>query len=138
MSIRSYSGPDIASDNVPARERTGSGRSHDRAIRKDMAALPFLPMVGIRLKCRKPRHYPEDPKTLGEQITKRRMEFGLTQRQAAKALRINPWTVLHWETGQYQPPIRSIPSILAFVGYDPLADSFVDRAPQSPAAVKLT
>jgi DNA-binding XRE family transcriptional regulator len=100
--------------------------------------LPFLPMVRIRLKCRKPRHYPENPKTLGEQITKRRMEFGLTQRQAAKALRINPWTVLHWETGQYQPPIRSIPSILAFVGYDPLADSFVDRAPQSPAAVKLT
>jgi DNA-binding XRE family transcriptional regulator len=100
--------------------------------------VAFLPRVRIRLECRKPKHYPENPKTLGEHIRKRRMELGLTRRPAAKALRINPWTVLNWETGQYQPPIRSIQSILAFLGYDPFQPvPFLDRAPQSPAAVKL-
>jgi DNA-binding transcriptional regulator YiaG len=34
-------------------------------------------------------------------------------------LDVNSWTVLNWETGQHQPPIRSMPAIIAFLGYDP-------------------
>ena len=60
-----------------------------------------------------------NPTTLGEHIKKRRLELGLTQKQVANALGVNPWTVLNWETGQHQPPIRSIPGILAFLDYDP-------------------
>ncbi len=26
---------------------------------------------------------------------------------------------MNWETGRYQPPIRSMPAILGFLGYDP-------------------
>jgi transcriptional regulator with XRE-family HTH domain len=78
-----------------------------------------LPWASIRLKALKPKETDFEPRTLGEHIKKRRVELGLTQKQAAKALGVNPWTVLNWETGQHQPPIRSIPAVLAFLGYDP-------------------
>ncbi len=81
--------------------------------------VAFLQLVRIRLKCRKPKDYSENPKTLGEHIKKRRLELGLTQKHAANALGVKSWTVLNWETGQHQPPIRSIPGILAFLDYDP-------------------
>ncbi len=32
---------------------------------------------------------------------------------------MNAWTVLNWETGQHEPPIRSMPAVLGFLGYDP-------------------
>jgi DNA-binding XRE family transcriptional regulator len=47
------------------------------------------------------------------------MELGITQAQAAKTLGVKPWNILNWETGRYEPPIRSMPAILAFLGYDP-------------------
>ena len=77
-----------------------------------------MPLARIRLKCRKPKDYPENPKTLGEHIKKRRLELGLTQKQAANALGVNGWTILNWETGQHHPSIRSVPAILSFLGYD--------------------
>ena len=82
--------------------------------------VAFLPLVRIRLtKCPRPKAYCENPQTLGEHVRKRRLELGLTQKQAAKSLGVNPWTELNWETGQHEPPIRSMPAILRFLGYDP-------------------
>ena len=78
-----------------------------------------MPLVRIRIKCPKPKDYPENPKTLDEHIKKRRIELGLTQKQAAQALGVNPWTVMNWETGRFEPPIRWLPAILRFLGYDP-------------------
>ena len=78
-----------------------------------------MPLVHIRLVAPRPKSYPEDPQTLGEHIKKRRLELGLTQAEAARRLKVNPWTVLNWETGRSEPPIRSMPAILAFLGYDP-------------------
>jgi len=83
--------------------------------------VAFLPLVRIQLKCAKPNNIPKNPKTIGEHIRKRRLEPGFTQKQASKALGVNPWTVLNWETGRHEPPIRSIPPILAFLGYDPFS-----------------
>jgi hypothetical protein len=34
-------------------------------------------------------------------------------------LGVNPWTVINWETERFDPPIRSMPAILTFLGYDP-------------------
>jgi DNA-binding XRE family transcriptional regulator len=75
--------------------------------------------VPLALKCLKPKGYTEYPRTLGEHLRKRRAELSLTQAQAAAAVKVNPWTVRNWETGRYGPPIRCIPAILAFLGYDP-------------------
>jgi transcriptional regulator with XRE-family HTH domain len=78
-----------------------------------------LPLVRFRLKCPKPKDYSENPQSLGEHFKNRRLELGLTQKQAAERLAINPSTVLNWETGRWAPPIRSMPAILGFLAYDP-------------------
>jgi len=78
-----------------------------------------LPLTHIRLKCRKPNGYLAEPRTLGEHIRKRRLKLGLTQTQAAKRLKVNSSTVLNWEIGRFDPPMRSMPPILSFLGYDP-------------------
>jgi transcriptional regulator with XRE-family HTH domain len=71
------------------------------------------------LKCPRPKTYSENPKTLGEHFKKRRPELGLTQKQAAERLTINPSTALNWEPGRRAPSIRSMPAILTFLDYDP-------------------
>ena len=78
-----------------------------------------MSLVHIRLKCRKPQDYSLNPQTLGEHLKTRRLILGLTQRLAAEALGVNPWTVMNWETGRFEPPIRRLPAILHFLGYDP-------------------
>lgn len=37
-------------------------------------------------------------------------------------LGVTPQTVLHWEKGQTEPPIESIPAIILFLGYDPFPE----------------
>jgi transcriptional regulator with XRE-family HTH domain len=78
--------------------------------------LPYLP---VTLKCLKPNETDFEPKTLGEHLRKRRLELRLTQREAATRLGETAITVLHWEKGQTEPPIETMPRILSFLGYDP-------------------
>ena len=42
---------------------------------------------------------------------------GSRKRQTAAQLGVNTWTIVNWETGRYEPPIRSMPAILDFLGY---------------------
>jgi transcriptional regulator with XRE-family HTH domain len=69
----------------------------------------------------KPKETDFEPKTLGEHIKRRRLELGLTQKELGKRLGATAVTVLHWEKGQRQPPIQTIPHIVSFLGYDPFA-----------------
>lgn len=59
------------------------------------------------------------PKTIGEHILKRRLERGLYQKDVAKVLGVNPWTVLNWEKGRTEPTVSNIPALIQFLGYDP-------------------
>ena len=45
--------------------------------------------------------------------------MGLTQKEVASKLDVNPWTILNWEKGRTEPPIFSMPAIVRFLGYDP-------------------
>lgn len=76
----------------------------------------------VTLKCLKPKESDFDPQTLGEHIRKKRLELGLSQRQAANRLGINNWTILNWEKDHTKPPIESMPGILQFLGYDPFPE----------------
>ena len=67
----------------------------------------------------KPNGIPKDPKTLGEHLKARRLTLDLYQRDVALLLQVSKETVLHWELDQTTPPIRAIPAIRAFLGYDP-------------------
>jgi transcriptional regulator with XRE-family HTH domain len=69
-----------------------------------------------------PKPYDFIPTTLGEHIRRRRLEIGLTQKEAANKLEVNPWTILNWEKGHTKPPIAVIPAITEFLGYDPFLE----------------
>jgi transcriptional regulator with XRE-family HTH domain len=57
-------------------------------------------------------------KTLGDHIRKRRLEFGLLQREVADLLGADPQSVNAWERNYRQPSLRLLPAIRAFLGYD--------------------
>jgi transcriptional regulator with XRE-family HTH domain len=59
---------------------------------------------------------------LGQHVRKRRLELRLPQKQIAHRLGVNPWTVLNWEKGHTEPPVKSMPAILRFLGYDPFPE----------------
>ena len=84
--------------------------------------VAFLPLLHIRLKCRKPKGYADEPETIGEHIKKRRLEMGLTQAQAAARLGVSASTLLHWETGKKLPLARTLGSVIPFLGYDPFPE----------------
>ncbi len=50
---------------------------------------------------------------------RRRHELGLYQKDAAALLRVNQWTLIGWEKGRKDPPIRFWPRVIKFLGYDP-------------------
>lgn len=76
----------------------------------------------MTLKCLKPKETDFAPKTLGEHIRKRRLELGLTQKQAGARLGATAVTVLHWEKGQTEPRIEAMLGIICFLGYDPFPE----------------
>jgi len=64
-----------------------------------------------------------EPQTLGEQIKKRRLELGLSQKEASKVLGVTSFTVLNWEKGKTEPLPQFMPKIILFLGYDPARPS---------------
>ena len=54
------------------------------------------------------------------------MTLKLYQRDVAYLLGVSPETVLHWETGQTNPPTRLYPPIVTFLGYDPTPNPTTD------------
>lgn len=76
----------------------------------------------VTLKCLKPNGIPVDPQTLGEHVKARRLALTLYQRDVALLLKVSPETVLHWEKGNTEPPVASMPALLKFLGYDPFPE----------------
>lgn len=84
--------------------------------------VAFLPFVLIKLKCQKPKGYSENPKTIGEHVRKRRMELGLTLREAGRLMGVTEYTVINWEGGHCEPSVKSSRAIRSFLYYDPLPE----------------
>ena len=80
-----------------------------------------MPGVTVTLKSLRKKEFDFEPKSLGEHIKRERLKRGLTQKELAKLLGVNPWTELNWETGATKPLMRSIPTIINFLGYDPFS-----------------
>jgi DNA-binding XRE family transcriptional regulator len=45
--------------------------------------------------------------------------LSITQEEAAARLGVNAWTIHNWEVGETKPAIQFIPTLVAFLGYDP-------------------
>jgi transcriptional regulator with XRE-family HTH domain len=59
------------------------------------------------------------PTTIGEHIKHVRSERGLRQVDAAEAIGVSAATILHWEAGHTEPPVKFMPAIVRFLGYEP-------------------
>jgi len=82
--------------------------------------IPAFPFCHVTLRGRKPRPgYPEEPKTIGEHLRKRRLDLGLRQKDVAERLGAHYKTYDNWEQGKHEPEFRFLPAIVAFLGYDP-------------------
>jgi DNA-binding transcriptional regulator YiaG len=81
--------------------------------------VAFLPSVAVILRCLKQKDALIEQRTLGEQLKKRRLELGFSQRELAGRLGVSAWTVLNWEKGKTQPAAGYIPAIIAFVDCAP-------------------
>jgi transcriptional regulator with XRE-family HTH domain len=105
-------------DNGPRRLESSCKRTGDRQDgRRDIPAFPFC---HVTLRGRKPREgYPEEPSTIGEHLRKRRLDLGLRQKDAARAIGANFKTYENWEQEKYEPEVRFWPGMIRFLGYDP-------------------
>jgi transcriptional regulator with XRE-family HTH domain len=63
---------------------------------------------------------PENPRTWGEHLKRRRLTLGLRQRQVAERLGVTTKTYANWEWGVSQrAALRLLPAVIRFLGYDP-------------------
>ena len=96
-----------------------------------MTLIPALPFCHAELRSPKPKseHYPKEISTLGDHIRSRRLGLNLLQGQVAEQIGVGEATITNWERNATTPPIRYIPAIIQFLGYDPLpaANSFSER-----------
>jgi ribosome-binding protein aMBF1 (putative translation factor) len=78
---------------------------------------PFV--IRLRGRIPHPAGYSETPRTLADHLRKARLDRGIPQRAAARAIGSSPLTFFHWEKGRVAPDVRFWSAILAFLGYDP-------------------
>ena len=80
-----------------------------------------MPFCHFTLRGRKPvpDGYPEELRTLGDHLKRKRLDLGLLQRAVAQKLGVAEASVYNWENGRSSPALRFVPRILAFLGYDP-------------------
>ena len=83
--------------------------------------IPALPFCHITLKGQKPppKAYPQELKTLGDHLRKRRLDLKLLQRQVALTLGVEEATIWNWENNYSSPKLHYIPRIIQFLGYVP-------------------
>lgn len=82
--------------------------------------IPALPLCTITLTARTSTKPLAILNTLGDYLKKRRLEFGLLQRDVAKILGVDTCTVTNWEKNHTKPMLRLLPKIVEFLGYDPM------------------
>jgi transcriptional regulator with XRE-family HTH domain len=81
-----------------------------------------LPFCRFALKAKRPQShdYPEELKTLGDHLRKKRLDLKLFQRDVAQRLGVNETTIYNWEKNRSTPSLRFMPRIIKFLGYFPL------------------
>lgn len=47
------------------------------------------------------------------------MDLGITQKEAARRIGADQWTIINWERGRTQPAVRFLPAVIRFLGHDP-------------------
>jgi len=66
--------------------------------------------------------YPATPKTLGEEIRKRRLDLKLRQIDVAKIIGCDEMTVVNWEKGHTSSRNNHMGKVVEFLGFNPLPE----------------
>ncbi|RZK39662.1 MAG: helix-turn-helix domain-containing protein [Pedobacter sp.] len=90
------------------------------ARKKSFGDLPNTPSLIFDKKLCKPLtgKYPQNPKTIGEHIRKKRIDSRLSQAQLAKVIGVSPDCITNWENNKSTPQILYYPRIRLFLGFD--------------------
>jgi len=90
-----------------------------------------LPFCHFEFRSARPKsgRYPRELNTLGDHIRARRLDFKLLQKQVADQIGVHEQTITLWEGNATVPEVRYIPTIIQFLGYNPLpvASSLPER-----------
>jgi site-specific DNA recombinase len=63
---------------------------------------------------------PVELRTIGDHIRRRRLTLKLKQKHVAEQLGVDACNIFNWESNTKHPQIRFMPSIIEFLGYNPL------------------
>lgn len=79
----------------------------------------MFPCIPIRLVAKRPPPpgYPKELKTMGNHLLKKRLDLGLSQKEAATRLYVSVGTLYNWEKSLTSPQQRLIPRLRDFLGY---------------------
>ncbi len=62
-------------------------------------------------------------KHLGDHVKKRRLDLGLSQREAARRIGVSKKAIQNWEFGLFEPTVSCAPRVIEFLGgIDPRAE----------------
>ena len=83
---------------------------------------------------------PQEPRTVGDHIRKRRLAQKLRQKDVAEQLGVTASTVFNWEANTSTPNLRQMPAIIDFLGYNPAPepDSHTERRVWQRTAQELS
>ncbi len=56
---------------------------------------------------------------LGKHIRKVRLDRGLFHKDIAEIIGVNECSINNWENGHKEPDLKHVPSIIAFIGFNP-------------------
>ncbi|MEX1138897.1 MAG: helix-turn-helix transcriptional regulator [Bacteroidota bacterium] len=73
-------------------------------------------LTAVRPKSAK---FPKSLVTIGDHVRAKRLELKLLQKVVARLVGVDETTVYNWERAYTKPPLRYMPKILEFLGYDP-------------------
>ncbi len=85
----------------------------------DQLIQGFVAKLPIVLTCPQPSEIPQNPKTWGDHIRKRRIETGLFQKEVAPIWGVDECSVYNWENNRGNPGLKHIPKTIEFLGYIP-------------------
>jgi transcriptional regulator with XRE-family HTH domain len=83
---------------------------------------------------------PQELKTLGDHLLRRRLTLKLLQRDVADKLDVDKASIYNWENNRSKPALGYMPAIIRFLGYDPLppSDRWSDRLINCRTALGLS
>jgi DNA-binding transcriptional regulator YiaG len=81
--------------------------------------VPFLALAHLRLTYPRPNCVRGPAETIGAHVRDRRLELGMTQRQAARQIGFSRDGLAKWEKGSCDPSPALMPAVIAFLGYNP-------------------